>query len=178
MSRWKEIGYNLGFNILFLHFVLFVVLPGGILICAPAPPDLPFLLTILAPNYAKVVLTVCLLLFGLDVASNLSISRYLRLHQTQNSPYAYEAKYEPYKSTRYFRVQVVDKVAFRGLLDDLSRDHPREAIRLWLLVENLVFAPLMLFLALFALVFVLLPWLVTFLWGRFRGRKRHPTAQN
>jgi len=178
MSRLNEIKYSLGFNILFPRFCLFVLLPCLVLILVPAPPAFPLLLTVLQPGYVKIVLAVSLLLFGLDVAANLSVSRYLRLHQTESSPYAYEAKYAPSKRSNYFRIQVVDKMAFRRLLRDLSRDHPREAIRFWLLVDDLLFVPPVLILSLFLLVFLFVPWLVKFLWDLLPGQKRHPPPQN
>jgi hypothetical protein len=177
MSRWNEIRGSLGFTILFPRFCLFVLLPCLILIVVPAPPAFPLILTTLQPGYVKVVLAVSLLFFGLSVAANLSVSRYLRLHQTPSSPYAYEAKCDPSKRSSYFRIQVTDKAAFRRLLRDLSRDHPREAIRRWLLVDDLLFVPPVLVLSLFLLVFMLVPWLVKFLWDLLKGRKLHPTSQ-
>ena len=177
MNRGNELKSGLGLNILFPRFLLFVLLPCGIFICAPAPPAFPLLLTVLHPGYVGIALAASLLLFGLDVAALLGISGYLRLHQTPGSPYAYEARHDPGTHTRYFRIRVADKAAFRRLLRGLSRDYPRGAIRFWLLVDDLVFVPPVLLLSLFAAVFLLVPLLVKFLWGRFRGRKWHPAPQ-
>lgn len=174
MSRWNELTSGLGLNLLLPRFCLFVLLPAALLIAVPAPPAFPLLLTVLHPGYVGVVLAGSLLLFGLDVAALLGISRYLRVHQTPISPYAYEVPHDPGRHTRYFHIWVTDKVAFRRFLRGLSRDHPWEAIRFWLLLDDLVFVPPILLLSLFALVFLFVPWLVKFLWGRFKGRKMHP----
>ena len=174
MSRRNELTSGLGLNILLPRFCLFVLLPCGILIAAPAPPAFPLLLTVLHPGYAGIVLVGSLLVFGLDVAALLGISRYLRLHQTPGSPYDYEARHDPARHTRYFHIRVTDEAAFRSLRRGLSRGHPWEAIRFWLLLDDLVFVPPVLLLSLFALVFLLVPWLVKSLWGRLIGRKRHP----
>ena len=183
MSRWDKLRWDklkggFGLNILLPRFCLFVLLPCGILIAAPAPPAFPLLLTVLHPGYVGIVLAGSLLVFGLDVAALLGITRYLRVHQTPGSPYAYEAPHDPDRHTRYFRIRVTDKAAFRHLLRGLSRDHPRQAIRFWLLLDDLVFVPPVLLLSLFAAVFLLVPWLVKFLWGRLKGRKWHPTSQS
>lgn len=175
MSRWNEIKYTLGFNILFPRFCLFVFIPCGLLLAGPSPPQFPLLVAVLYPAYAKVVLACSLLLFGLSVAANLSISRYLRRHQVQDSPYAYSADRDYGSRSSYFRIQVTDKIAFRHLLRGIQREHPKEAIRFWLLADSLVFVPLALLLGLFAIVFMLLPWLVMFFW-RLLTRKPKPAA--
>jgi hypothetical protein len=177
MGRWNEIKYTLGFNILFPRFCLFVFIPCSLLLAGPSPPQFPLLVAVLYPAYAKVVLACSLLLFGLSVAANLSISRYLRRHQTQGSPYTYNADWDDGSRSSYFRIQVTDKEAFRRLLREIQREHPKEAIRFWLLADSLVFVPPVLLLGLFALVFMLLPWLVQYLWERLTKRKPKPAAQ-
>ena len=171
MNRWNELKVGLGLNILLPRFCLIVLLPCALLIVVPAPPEFPLLLTVFHPGYVGIVLAASLLLFGLSVAANLSVSRYLRLHQTEGSPYVYAAGYDPTRRSNFFRIRVTDKEAFRRLRRGLSRDHPREAIRFWLLVDDLVFVPPVLLLSLFAVVFLLVPWLVKLLWSRFKGRK-------
>lgn len=175
MSRWNEMKYSLALNILFPRLCLFVLLPCLILALVPAPPTFPWLLLALQPGYVKGVLAVSLLLFGLSVTANLKVSRYLRLHQRESSPYTYAAWYDPSRRSRYFRIQVADKAAFHRLLRDLRREHPGEAIWLWLWLDDLLIAPPLLLLSLFALVFMLVPWLIRFLWGLLRSRKPHPT---
>lgn len=175
MSRWNELKYSLVLVILFPRFCLFVLLPFSILFVIPSPSAFPWLIAVLQPSYAKAVLACSLLLFGLSVVANLSISRYLRLHQTQSSPYTYETEYDASRRSSYFRIQVSDKTAFRRLLHDIGREHSRELIRLWLLVDDLVFVPPVLVLSLFMVVFMLLPWLVNHLWKWLHTRKPHPT---
>ena len=177
MNRWNEIKYTLGFNILFPRFCLFVFLPCLILIAVPSPPGFPLLLAMLQPTYAKVVVAGSLLLFGLSVAANLSISRYLKRHQSLESPYVYKADWEYGNRSSYFRIQITDKTAFRRLLRVISRSHPTEPIRFWLLADNLVLVPPVLLLGLFMAVFMLFPWLIKCLWDLVTKRKPRPAAQ-
>lgn len=173
MSRWNEIKYSLGFNILFPRFCLFVGLPCGILVLAPAPPAFPLLLLALYPHYVTLVIAAGLLLFGLSVAANLSISRYLRLHQTEASPYVYETQYEIGRYTPYFRIWASDKDAFRILLKDLRRENQGKAIWFWLLLDDLLFMPPIVILALFAAIFMFIPCLAVFLLDKLKHRKPH-----
>ncbi len=177
MNRWNEIRYTLGFNILFPRFCLFVLVPCGALLVVPSPPDFPLLLAVLQPLYAKVVVAGSLLLFGLSVAANLSVSRYLRRHQQAGSSYVYETRYAAGEYTPFFRVQVLDKEAFRHLLREISRNHPTEPIRFWLLADDLVLVPPVLLLGLFMVVFVLVPPLIKLFWNWLTRRKPHPAAQ-
>lgn len=172
MSRWNELKYSFAFNILLPRFCLYVALPFLILVLLPL--GFPLLLSVLQSGYVKAVIGVALLLFGVSVAANLSVSRYLRLHQTPDSPYTYEAKYDPDKRSGYFRIQVADKAAFRRLLHDLRRRFGK-AISLWLWLDDLLLIPPLLVLSLFALVFMFVPWLVRFLSGLLKRRKPHST---
>ena len=164
MARWNEIKYTLGFNILFPRFCLFVFIPCGLLLAGPSPLGFPLLVTVLYPTYAKVVLACSVLLFGLSVAANLSVSRYLRRHQTPRSPYVYTADWDYGSRSSYFRIQIIDKEAFRRLLREISRSHPTEPIRFWLLADSLVLVPPVLLLGLFMVVFMLVPWLIKLFW--------------
>ncbi len=177
MNRWNEIKYTLGFNILFPRFCLFILISCGVLLVVPSPPGFPLLLAVLQPLYAKVVIAGSLLLFGLSVVANLSVSRYLRHHQTPDSPYAYHADWDYGKHSNYFCIQVTDKEAFRRLLREISRNHPTEPIRFWLLADDLVMVPPVLLLALFMVVFMLVPWLIKLFWDWLTKRKPHSTAQ-
>ena len=173
MSRWNEIKYTLGLNILFPRFCLFVLIPYGLLLAVAPPADFG----LLQPNYAKVVLAGSLLLFGLNVAANLSISRYLRRHQTQYSPYVYQAEWDIGRRSSYFRIQVTDEKAFKRLLDETSRDHPKEAIRVWLLLDDILVLAAGAAMVLVPAAFLLLAWPIKFLWDKLTGRKSRPAAQ-
>ncbi len=175
MSRWNELKYSLALNILFPRFCLFVLLPCFILVFVPAPSGIPWLVFVLRPGYALGVLIGCLLLFGLEVAANLCISRYLRLHQTENSPYVYKAGWDPGRRSNYFRIHILDKPAFRVLLRDLRREYPGEAIRLWLWLDDLLLVPPLLVISAFLFVFMFVPWLVRLLWVRLKARRPSPT---
>lgn len=177
MNRWNEIRYTLGFNILFPRFCLFVLVPCGVLLVIPSPPDFPLLLAVLQLLYAKVVVAGSLLLFGLSVAANLSVSQYLRLHQRADSSYIYEPRYAAGKYTPFFRVQVSNKEDFRHLLREISRNHPTEPIRFWLLADRLVLVPPVLLLAAFSAVFILAPLLIKLFWGWLTKQKPRPAAQ-
>ncbi len=177
MARWNEIKYTLGFNILFPRSCLFVFLPCLILIAVPSPPGFPLLLAVLQPLYAKVVVAGSLLLFGLSIAANLSVSRYLRRHQSPGSSYVYKTDWDYCKHSNYFRIQIIDKEAFRHLLREISRNHPTEPIRFWLLADDLVLVPPVLLLVLFMVVFMLVPFLLKCLWDWLTRRKPHPAAQ-
>ena len=177
MNRWNELKYTLGLNILFPRFCLFVFLPCGLLLAAASPPEFPLSVAVLYPTYAKIVLAGSLLLFGLSVAANLSVSRYLRRHHTQDSPYAYKADWDWGSRSGYFRIQITDKKAFNHMLDEISRDHPKEAIRFWLLMDNILFLSAGIILSLIALVFALLLWLAKYLWNMLTKRKQRPAAQ-
>ena len=174
MSRWNEIKYSLGLDILFPRFCLFVGLPCGILVFVPAPPAIPWLLVALYPHYVAIVIATGLLLFGLSVAANLSISRYFRLHQTEASPYVYETQYDSGRYTPYFRIWASDKDAFRVLLKDIRRQNQGKAIWFWLLLDDLLFVPPVVLLALFAVIFMFIPSLVVFLLDKFKHRKPSP----
>ena len=177
MSRWNELKYTLGLNILFPRFCLFVLIPWGLLFAVPSPPEFTLLVAVLHPLYAKVVLASSLLLFGLNVAANLGISRYLRLHQAQDSPYAYKAEWDCYNRSGYFRIQIGDRTAFNQMLKGISRDHPTEAIRYWLLLDHILFLSAAAALALISLASVLLPWRAKYLWDLVTRRKPRPAAQ-
>ena len=173
MSRWNEIKYSLGLDILFPRFCLFVGLPCGILILVPAPPAFPLLLLALYPHYVALVIASGLLLFGLSVAGNLSISRYLRLHQTEASPYVYQTQYNIGRYTPYFRIWASDKDTFRTLLKKLRRENPGKAIRFWLLLDDWLFVPPIVILTLFIAIFMLIPSLAVFLLDQLKHRKPH-----
>ncbi|MGI4789046.1 MAG: hypothetical protein ACRYFS_09375 [Janthinobacterium lividum] len=177
MVRWNEIKYTLVFNILFPRFFLFILIPCGLLFAASSPPSFPLLVAVLYPTYAKIVLAASLLLFGLSIAANLSISRYLRRHHTQDSPYDYQANWESGSRSSYFRIQIKDKKAFNRMLDEISRNHPKEAIRFWLLLDTVLFMSAGAALALVLLV-LMLPWLAKYLWDKLTARKPRPAAQS
>ena len=173
MSRWNELKYTLGLNILFPRFCLIVFVPCCFLFAASPPGE--FLL--LQAPYAKAVLASCLLLFGLNVAANLSISWYLRRHQTQASPYAYKASWDIGRRSSYFRIQVTDSKAFSHALREISRNHSQEAIRYWLLLDNVLVLSAGAVLVLVPLAFLLLASAVKFLWNILTGWKSRPAAQ-
>ena len=177
MNRWNELKYTLGLNILFPRFCLFIMIPCGLLLAGPSPPGFPLLVAVLYPTYAKVVLASSLLLFGLSIAANLSVSRYLRRHHTQDSSYAYNAKWDWGSHSGYFRIQVTDKKAFNHMLDEISRDHPTEPIRFWLLMNTILFVSAGVAIALIPLAIMLLPWLAKYLWDKLIRSKPRPAAQ-
>ncbi len=168
MSRWNELIYGLGFNILLPRFCLFVLLPCLFFFYYPQPPASPWLLR---PGTGIDLLTICLLYFGLSVAANLSISRYLRLHHTPDAPYHYDAASYVIGSTGYFRIRVTDTIAFRRLERTLKRDHRGQAIWFWLWVDDLVYAPPILLIFLIGLLFLLVPLLITVGWKQLTHRK-------
>jgi hypothetical protein len=169
MGRWwNEIKYTLVLNILFPSFCLFVGLPCLILIMIPAPAGI---VLVLSPRYVEIVVIGCLLLFGLDVAANLGISRYLRLHQTESSPYTYEAQWDWGRRSSYFRIYIKDKTAFRSLKRRLKQEHRGKAIWFWLWLDDLPMALPLLLIGLFAFVFMFLPWLAKFLWKQHKDHK-------
>ena len=174
MNRWNEIKYSLGLDILFPRFCLFVGLPCGILVVVPAPPAIPLLLLALYPHYVALVIATGLLLFGLSIAADLSISRYLRLHQTEDSPYVYKTQYASGRYTPYFRIWTSDKDAFRVLLKDIRRENQGKGIWFWLLLDDLLFVPPVVLLAVFAAIFIFIPWLAVFLLGKLKHRKPRP----
>lgn len=182
MRRWNELLWTLGFNILLPRFFLFVLLPGFLVVpTAPHWPPLPWSYRGLPLAWAEGVIAVCLLVFGVSVAANLGISRYLRLHETPEAPYTYAYWYDWYEQSRrssYFRIQVSDKKAFWHLLGELRRDHPREAIGRWLWVNEAVYAPPILLLSLLPTAFALVLWLVKFVGGLLTGRKPPPIGRN
>lgn len=173
MKRWNEIKYTLGLNILFPRFCLFVLIPYGLLLAVSPPAEF----SLLQPTYAKAVLASSLLLFGLNVAANLSVSRYLRRHQTEASPYAYKVEWDIGRRSGYFRIQVTDDKAFNRLRDEISRDHPKEAIRFWLLLDNVLVLSAGAVLVLVPLAFLLLTSAVKLLWNKLTGWKSRPAAQ-
>ena len=163
MSRWNELMWTLVFDILLARLCLFVLLPGLVL------------LAVLGRSHGVWMaggLSVCFLVFGVSVAANLSISRYLRFHETPQSPYTYAYWYDAGRSSRYFRIQVSDKEALRRLLRELRRDHPREAVGRWLWVDEAVYAPPILLVLLVSALFGALGVLV-----QFAGRKLHPAER-
>ncbi len=170
MSRANELLWNLGFNILLPRFFLFVLLPG--LVVAGTAPQWPPL------AWAVGVMAVCLLVFGMSVAAILNISRYLRMHETPESPYTYAYWYVSSSPNSYFRIQVSDKEAFRRLLRELRRDHPREAIGRWLWVDEAVYAPPILLMLLLPILCALVLWLVKGLTTRNRKTPDGPLAPN
>lgn len=176
MSRWNELLWTLGFNILLPRFCLFVLLPGLLVVpTAPHLPPLPWSYRGLPLAWAEGVMAVCLLVFGASVAANLGISRYLRLQETPESPYTYAYWYEANRRSSYFRIQVSDKKAFWHLLGELRRDHPREAIGRWLWVDDAVYAPPILLLSVLPMLFAFVLWLVKFMSGaRFSQVRQKP----
>lgn len=174
MNRWNEIKCSLGFNILLPRFCLFVGLPCLILVLVPAPPAIPPLLVALYPHYVALVITAGLLLFGLSIAANLSISRYLRLHQTGASPYVYETGYDAGRRTSFFRIQAWDTDAFRVLLKNLRRENQGKGIWFWLLLDDLLFVPPIAILALFVAIFMFIPSLAVLLLDKLKHRKPRP----
>ncbi len=173
MKRWNEIKYTLVLNILFPRFCLFVLLPCGLLLAVS--PGAEF--SQFQPAYAKIVLAISLLLFGLDISANLSISRYLRRHQTKDSPYIYKAAWDIARRSGYFRVQVTDSKAFSRLLNEISRNHPQEAIRFWLLLDNVLVLSAGAIVMFVPAAFLLLAWPVEFLWDKLTGWKSRLAAQ-
>ena len=173
MSRWNELKYTLGLNILFPRLCLIVLMPCGLLLAVSPPAES----SLLQPNDAKVVLASCLLLFGLNVAANLSISRYLRRHQPQASPYVYKAAWDIGKRSGYFRIQVTDNKAFNRRLNEISRDQPQEAIRYWLWLDNVLILSAGAVVMLVPLAFLLMAWPVKLLWDKLTGWKSRPAAQ-
>lgn len=158
MSRRNELFWNMGFNVLMPRFCLFVLLPG--LVAAATAPHWPPL------AWAEGMIVGCLLVFGVSVAANLGISRYLRIHETPESPYTYAYWYVSSRRNSYFRIQVSDKKAFWRLLRELRRDHPREAVGQWLSVEEVLYTPPILLVSLLPLLLTALVML-----GKFVGSK-------
>ncbi len=105
-------------------------------------------------------------LFLLNVVSNLAVSRYLRLHQTDTSPYKYSESYDSFTKKPYFRISVRDNTAFRSMIKSLQAEHKGEAISLWLRLDDLWLVPGTLFLLL-GLLLCSASWLV---WQVFHPR--------
>ena len=174
MSRWKELIWTLGANILFPRFCLFVLLP--VLFVVPTSLPLPWSYRGLPPVWAGVVVAGSFLVFGVSVAANLGISRCLRRHEMPDSPYKYACWYEASRRSSYFRIQVFDLKAFRHLLQELRRDHPCEAIGWWLCVDDFIYTPPVLLLLVPMLLFLLVLWLAKLLRDKLWPSKPHPTS--
>jgi hypothetical protein len=95
----------------------------------------------------------------LNVGANLAVSRYLRLHQSEDSPYKYSRTYNLYTNNPYFRIVVKDNAAFRSLIKSLQAEHKGEAISVWLRLDDLMLIPGWLFLT-FGLLACGVCWLI------------------
>lgn len=166
MNRGTELVYSLGWNILFPRLCLFVLLPCAFCLGLPPPPAIPWLLR---PGTGIDILAVCLTLFGLSAAANLSTSRYLRLAERPHSPYRYAAEWDWATRSSYFRIQITDKAAFDALLRDRRRQQLGQAF--WLTLDNLLYAPPVLLAILIALVVVGIPLLIRMGWQLSAARK-------
>ena len=169
MGRWNELMWTLVFDILLGRLCLFVLLPGLVL------------LAVLGGFHGAWMaggLTICFLVFGVSIAANLNISRYLRLHETPQSPYTYAYWYDASRRSSYFRIQVSDKEAFRRLRRELRQDHPREAIGRWLGIDEALYTPPILLISLLPMLAVALVMLIKFAGRWLLGRKPHPAGRD
>ena len=142
-ERAKELTWNLGAEILLPRFFLYSVVPVIFLsIHSHDPWSIDWF-----PGSGWLV-AVFVGLFLMNVYANFAVSRYLRLHQSDDSPYEYSDTYNSYASTPYFRIRVKDKATFRSLIKSLKAEHKGEAISVWLTLDDLMLIPGALFLVL------------------------------
>lgn len=153
-ERIKELGWNLGFQVMSLPFFLYSIVP---LIFLGVHQRDPWSINWF-PGSGWVV-TIFGWLFLLNVYANLTISRYLRLHQSDASPYEYSRAYDSYTNKPYFRITVKDKAAFRSLIKSLKAEHRWKPISVWLAFDDLMLVPGGLFL-LFSLLACGICWLI------------------
>ncbi len=160
-ERAKELGWNLGIQVMLPRLFLYSFVPLTLLLIHSRDPW-SFLWF---PGCGWVVaLFFCL--FLLNVGADLAVSRYLRLHETDTSPYKYSEAYDSFTNKPYFRISVSDNRAFRSLIKSLRAEHKGEAISRWLLLDDLMLVPGFLFL-LFGLLGCGASWLV---WQLFHPR--------
>ncbi len=163
MERWKELSHSCGFNILFPRVCLYGIVPCLLLF---GPGNIAWI-AYWSSAFDLTILTLFGSLFLLNVAANLAVSRYLRLHQTALSPYEYVWEYDFFKYTPYFRIQIKDRLAFHRLLESLRNEHKGQMIWLWLWLDDLFLVPA------FLMFLVWLPWMgAVWLTRTFRRRLR------
>lgn len=163
MKRLQELCWNFGFQIVFPRLCLVGIMPVMILL---GPGSIAWL-ALWPPWFDRLVLFGSVLMFTLSVASNLAISRFLHLSQTELSPYEYKKTYIGTNTRDYFRIQVTDRAAFGALQKSLLSQHPRAPIALWLRIDNLWLLAAIPLLA-FGLVLWGIPWLLRHAWVRLR----------
>lgn len=154
VERIKELGWNLGFQVMLVPFFLYSIVPLTFLSVHQRDPwSINWL-----PGSGWLV-AIFGGLFLLNVYANLTIGRYLRMHQSDASSYEYSQAYDSYTNKPYFRITVKDKAAFRSLIKSLKAEHKGKAISIWLTLDDLMLVPGGLFL-LFGLLACGVCWLI------------------
>lgn len=118
MERIKELGWNLGFQVLVPRFFLYSIVP--LIFLGVHQRDAWSIDWFPVSGWLVAVFGG---LFLLNVGADLAVSRYLRLHQTDASPYKYSRAYDSYTNKPFFRIIVKDKTAFSGLIKFLKAEH-------------------------------------------------------
>ncbi len=101
--RGNELKWNLGVQVLLPRFFLYSLVPLTLLI-AHSRDAWSFYWF---PGFGWVA-ALFFYLFLLNVGANLTVSRYLRLHQSGASPYDYSNSYDSFANKPYFRISVRD----------------------------------------------------------------------
>ena len=142
-ERAKELTWNLGAQVLLPRLFLYSIVPIAFLGVHQRDP---WLINWFPGSGWLVAFFGGL--FLLNVGANLAVSRYLRLHQSDTSPYKYSKAYDSYTNKPYFRIIVKDKTAFRSLIKSLKAEHKGKAISVWIALDDLMLIPGGLFLVL------------------------------
>lgn len=157
-DRGKELIWNLGVQVLLPRLFLYSFIPVTLLGIHSKDswsfwwfPDTMWMFTFF----------FCC--FLLNVWADIAVSRYLRLHQDDSSPYEYTEACDSFTNKYYFRIAVRDKSSFRSLIKSLRVEHKGEAVSRWLWLDDLMFVPGVLFL-LFGLLLYGASW---FAWQLF-----------
>ena len=153
-ERAKEMTWNLGAQVLLPRLFLYSIVPLVFLLVHSCDPWSIYWF----PGSGWLV-AVFSGLFLLNVSANLAVSRYLRLRQSDDSPYKYSKAYDSYTNKPYFRIIVKDKTAFDSLIKSVRAEHKGKAISIWIALDDLMLIPGGLFL-LFGLLACGVCWLI------------------